>query len=92
MAPRVLRLVLGSVAVFKEYCIYFEKELDVDRWYIVYWEEQHLKKICIDCQSLDQAVPDAELIPLVRFICSMGVPQLPMCIRGCSPSRHFRHG
>ena len=86
MAPRVLRLVLGSVAVFKEYCIHFEKELDVERCYIVYWEEQHLKKICIDCQSLDQAVSDAELIPLARFICSMGVPQLPMCIRGCSPS------
>ena len=86
MAPRVLRLVLGSVAVSKEYFIHFEKELDVERCYIVYWEEQHLKKICIDCQSLDQAVPDAELIPLARFFCSMGVPQLPMCIRGCSSS------
>ena len=58
----------------------------MERCYIVYWEEQQLKKICIDCQSLDQAVPDAELIPLARFIFSMGVPQLPMCNRGCSPS------
>ena len=86
MAPRVLLLVLGSVAVFKEYCIHFEKEIDVERCYIVYWEEQQLKKICIDCQALDQAVPDAELIPLARFICSMGVPRLPMCLRGFSPS------
>ena len=86
MAPRVLPLVLGSVAVFKEYCVHFEKEIDVERCYVVHWEEQHLKTICIVCQSLEQAVPDAELIPFSRFICSMGVPQLPKCIRGCSPS------
>ena len=86
MAPRVLRLVLVSVANFKEFCVHFEKDVDVERCYVVYWEEQRLKKICIDCQPLDQTVPNAEIIPLACFICSMAVSQLLMCIRGCSPS------
>ena len=86
MARRVLRLVLGSVAIFKECCVHFEMDVDVERCYVVYWEEQCLKKLSVHCQHLDQALPNAELIPLARFICSMGVPQLPMCTRGCSPS------
>ena len=35
-------------------------------------------------KSLDQSLPDAELIPLSRVIYSLDPPQFPLCIRGAS--------
>ena len=37
-------------------------------------------------QALDLPVPDAELVPLARVVCSLGNRQLPLSIVGGSPS------
>ena len=52
--------------------------------HIVYWEEENLKKICVDSQPLDQKFPDAELIPIARVLCSLEEGPLPVALRGCS--------
>ena len=53
--------------------------------HIVYWEEENLKKVCVDSQPLDQKFPDAGLIPIARLLCSLEEGTLPVVIRGCSP-------
>ena len=43
-----------------------------------------MKKIFNDSQLLEQKVPDAELVPVARVICSTEEQQLPVAKRGCS--------
>ena len=86
LAPRVIRLLLGGISKFKEYSIQFEKEDDAEFCFGVWWEDLHLKKVCISMESLDRSLPDAELVPLSRLIYSLDPPQFPLCIRGASPT------
>ena len=86
LAPRVIRLLLSGITKFKEYSIQFEKEDDAEFCFVVWWEDDHLKKVCISVESLDQALPDAELVPLSRVIHSLDPPHFPLCIRGASPT------
>ena len=85
LAPRVLRVVLGNLPLSQEYSVEFEKTDGVQYCYVIYWEDDHLKKICIDSQSLDQKFPEAELVPIARVICSVEERQLPIALRGSSP-------
>ena len=85
MAPRVLCLELGSVATFKEYCVHFEKEADIERCYVVYWEKRNLKKM-YRLSTSGSSCSQCRTQTLARFIWSSGVPLLHLCIRGCSPS------
>ena len=55
-------LVIGSVTRAAEYSVQFEKDNSVEYCFIVYWEEDLLKKMYKDVQPLDQALPNAELI------------------------------
>ena len=80
------RLVLNGATNFKEYAMDFIKTIHKVRCYVEYWEEKSLKKVCVDCQPLEQAVPCAELISLARFVTSLQTQQLPMCLRGVSAS------
>ena len=50
------------------------------------WEENHLKKVCIGKEPLEQPVPNAELIPLSRIEYSLPTKQLPVSLSGASPS------
>ena len=86
LAPRVICLLLGGISKFKEYSIQFEKEDDAEFCFVVWWEDDHLKKVCISVESLDQTLPDAELVRLSRVIYSLDPPQFPLCIRGASPT------
>ena len=36
----------------------------VERCYVLFWEEGHLKKGCVGSEALDQPVPTPELVPL----------------------------
>ena len=44
-----------------------------------------MKKVCVSMESLDQSLPDAELVPLSRVIYCLDPPQFPLYIRGASP-------
>ena len=57
-----------------------------ERCYVLCWEGNYLKKVCVGYQSLDLPVPDAELVPLARVVSSVGSQQLPVSIVGGSPS------
>ena len=46
----------------------FEKVGNVERCYVLRWEGTYLMKICVGSQSLDQKVPDPELVPLVQVV------------------------
>ena len=85
LAPRVLRVNLGNLPLSREYSVEFENSDGNEYCYVVYWEDDHLKKICIDSQSLVQKFLEAELVPIARVICSIEEQQLPIAIRGCSP-------
>ena len=64
----------------------FEKTDCVEYCYVIYWEDDLLKKICIDGQPLDQKFLDAELVSVARVISRFeDQQQLPVAIRGCSP-------
>ena len=77
---------LSSVSGFRAYGLQYEKENNVERCYVLYWDDKHLMKICIGCESLDQAMPLPELVPLSRIVCSLGSTLLPIAILGRSPS------
>ena len=83
VASRVLRVVFNGVAKSKENGIHFQKDVRGERCYVVYWDDKHLKKMCVYCQPLKQAVPiAAELVCLARFVCRLQSQYLPMCFRG----------
>ena len=86
LAPRVLRLMISDVKSFKEYGIQFEKVGNEERCYVHCWEGTYLKKICVSSQTLDQKVPDAELVLLARVVTCFEGEQLPVSILGASPS------
>ena len=54
--------------------------------YVLCWEENHLKNVCVGEESLEQPVPNAELMPLSRVTYSLPAKQLPLAISGASPS------
>ena len=71
---------------FKEYGIQFEKVGNEERCYVHCWEGTCLKKIRVSSQTLDQNVPDAELVPLAQVVTCFECEQLPVSILGASPS------
>ena len=77
---------LSSVSGFRVYGLQYEKEDNVERCYVLYWDDKHLMKICIGCESLDQSMPLPELVPLSRIVCSLGSTLLPIAILGGIPS------
>ena len=48
-------------------------------------EGKHLKKVCVDVDSVDGVIPDVELVPLTRGIGSIAEQRMRVCVRGCSP-------
>ena len=86
VAPRALRLVVSSVTGVSEYALQFEKDSQVEYCFIAYWDEDKLKKISVDIQSLDEELPNAELKPVARFFFGLESRRLPMVVRGASPS------
>ena len=53
---------------------------------MVYWDDKEVKKICVGCESLNQALLLPELVPLSRIVRSLSAGQLPVAILGASPS------
>ena len=62
----------------------FEKTGGVEYCYVVCWEENHMKKICVDLQSADQRAPDSELLPIARVVHSLELFRFPVAFRGGS--------
>ena len=71
---------------FRSYGNQFKKDCKDERCYLVFWDDKDVKKICIGCESLDQAVPLPELVPLSRIVGSLSTSQLPVSILGAMPS------
>ena len=86
IAPRVFRQVLSSATSFREYGVQYEKNALFERCFVLFWEEGHVKKVCIGCESLEQPMPKSELVPLARVVCSLESKKLPLNIGGGSPS------
>ena len=79
-------MMINDVKFFKEYGIQIEKVGSVERCYVLCCDGTRLKKICVGSQSLDQKLPDPELLPLAEVVtCFEGV-QLPVAVFGGSPS------
>ena len=85
LAPRVLRLVLSAVGTRNEYALFYEKDADVERCFVVCWLDNALQKICIGQEVLDQPMPKSELVPLAQFVHSVQNARLPFCVSGASP-------
>ena len=49
-------------------------------------EDDYLKKVCVGRESLIQPVPNPELLPLARVVCSLETTRLPLSIVRGSPS------
>ena len=58
----------------------------VERCYVLCWDETSLKKICVGSQSLDQKVPDPELLPLAEVVTCFEGEQLLVSVVAGSPS------
>ena len=58
----------------------------MERCYVLFWESNQLKKVCVGSEPIDQPVPDAELVPLSRVIHALESKHLPLIVRGASPS------
>ena len=85
LAPRVLRLVLSAVGTRNEYALFYEKDADVERCFVVCWLDNALRKICIGQEVLDQPMPKSELVLLAQFVHSVQNARLPFCVSGASP-------
>ena len=81
----MLRVVLGHLALSREYSVEFSWDNCMEYCYVGYWEEECLKKICVDSQPVDQEFPDAELVPIAKVLCSVEDAPWPVSIRNCSP-------
>ena len=81
----MLRLVLSAVGTRNEYVLFYEKDTDVERCFVVCWLDNTLKKTCIGQEAFDQTMPKSELVPLARFVNSVPKARLPLCINGASP-------
>ena len=77
---------VNGITTFKDYSVQFEKDLFVERCYVLFWESNQLKKVCVGSEPIDQPVPDAELVPLSRVIHVLESKHLPLIVRGASPS------
>ena len=77
---------MSGVTSTSEYAFQFEKDSRVEYCFISYWDEEKLKKVCVDVQSLDEELPNAELKPVARLNIGLESRRLPMVVRGASPS------
>ena len=77
---------INDMKSFKEYGIQFEKVGSVERCYVLCWDATSIKKICVGSQSLDQKVPDPELLTLAEVVTCLEGEQLPLSVLGRSPS------
>ena len=77
---------LSDVKSFKEYGMQFEKSGCIERCYVLCWDGLNLKKICVGDQSLDQKMPEPELLPLARVASCLEGQQLQVSVLGASPS------
>ena len=82
----MFRQVLSGAASFREYSVQFEKDASFERCFVLFWDAEHMKKVCIGCESLERPMPNSELVPLARIVCSLESEKLPLNIRGGSPS------
>ena len=79
-------LVLKGASAFGDYSVQYEKDTEEERCFIVFSEEEHLKKVSIGCEPLEQPVPYAEITRLSRFVCCFDSEKLPESIVGVNPS------
>ena len=86
LVPRVLRVMFKNIGQFREYSLQYEKDTEVERCFVLFWEDNYLKKVCVGCESLLQRVPKPELLPLARVVCSLPSGKLPLAVVGGSPS------
>ena len=86
LALRVVRLGIGGVTSCKHYNLHFQNEDSCDRCYLMFWEENELKKVCVGSQSLEQPMPKIELDPLARGLYIIESRRLLIAVREASTS------
>ena len=79
-------MMFKNIGQFRENALQYEKDTDVERCFVLFWEDNYLKKVCVGCESLLQSVPKPELLPLAQVVCSLPSRKLPLAIVGGSPS------
>ena len=85
LAPRVLRLVLSAVGSRNEYALFYEKDADVERCFVVRRLDDSLRKICVGQELLNQTMPMSELVSLAQFVNNFPNAGLPLTVSGASP-------
>ena len=80
------RAVLNGASAFGDYFVQYERDTEEERCIVVFCEGEHLKKVFIGNEPLEQPVPYAEITPLSRFVCCFESEKLPVSIIGVSPS------
>ena len=55
---------LKGIATFRGYAVQYEKDATTERCFVLSWENDYLKKVCVGCEVLNQVMPKAELVPL----------------------------
>ena len=86
LVPQVLRLVLKGVTSFEEYSLWFEKDAEFERCFIVCGVNDVLKKICIGREPLEQCVPRSHLVPLSHLLHCLPIKRLPLSLLDASAS------
>ena len=83
---KALLLVCCAQFRMSEYCVQYEKVATEERCFIVFWEKEHLKKVCFGSELLEQLVPYSEVTSLSRFVCCIEGEKLPISSFEVSPS------
>ena len=75
-----------NIRQLREYYLQYEKDAEIERCFVLFWEENQLKKVCVGSESLTQKVPKPELLPLAHIVCSLESKKLPLAMVGGSPA------
>ena len=81
-----MRLVIGGITSDNCYSLQFEKDDSCERCYVVFWEANQLKKVCVGSESLERSMPISELEPTAQVVSNVDDQRLPVAVRDTSSS------
>ena len=70
LVPRVLRIMFKNIGHFREYALQYQKDTEIERCFVLFWEDNHLKTACVGRESLSQRKPKPESLLLARVVFS----------------------
>ena len=76
--PRVLRVVVPRISVFRDYSVFLTEDSDFVGCFVQTWDEDSLLSVCIRLEVSGQRVPCAELAGLSRIVGNLTSCHLPL--------------